>query len=129
MDALGETQLVDAGLETTLQEIFNLEGQDVIEPHAGFVQHADTDEAADEGVSFEQTLGVLLVEGEELTVKGGGKILVSMCARNSSSLFQRGGEWCGGGELGGGYLCRYVYIHICMALMHTHTYTDTDTYI
>jgi len=67
MDGLGEAELVDASLETTLQEIFGLEGQHVIELHAGFVEHTDTHETANEGIAFEETLGVLFVEGEELT--------------------------------------------------------------
>jgi hypothetical protein len=68
MDTLCETELVDAGLETTFQEILNLEGKDVIELHTGFVEHTNTHETANEGVSFEETLGVLLVEGEKLTM-------------------------------------------------------------
>jgi hypothetical protein len=67
VDGLGEAELVDAGLETTLQEVFGLEGQHVIELHAGFVEHTDTDETANEGIAFEETLGVLFVEGEKLT--------------------------------------------------------------
>ncbi|KAL3703925.1 hypothetical protein TMatcc_009615 [Talaromyces marneffei ATCC 18224] len=62
VDGLGETELVDTGLETTLQEILNLQGQDVIELHAGLVEHTDTNETANEGISFEETLGVLLVK-------------------------------------------------------------------
>lgn len=67
VDSLGETELVDTGLETTLQEILNLQSQDVIELHAGLVEHTDTDETANEGISFEETLGVLLVESKKLT--------------------------------------------------------------
>ena len=70
VDGLGKTELVDAGLETALQEVLNLEGQDVIELHAGLVKDTDTDQTANEGVSFEETLGVLLVHGEELTASG-----------------------------------------------------------
>jgi hypothetical protein len=69
VDGLGETELVDTGLETTLQEILDLQGQNVIELHAGLVEHTDTDQTTDEGISFEKTLGVLLVEGKKLTVK------------------------------------------------------------
>lgn len=68
VDRLGETQLVDAGLEAALQEVLNLEGQDVIELHARLVEDTDTHETANEGVTFEETLGVLVVEGEQLTV-------------------------------------------------------------
>jgi hypothetical protein len=67
VDRLGETELVDAGLEAALQEVLDLEGQDVIELHAGLVEDTDTDETADEGVTLEEALGVLLVEREERT--------------------------------------------------------------
>jgi len=68
VDGLGETELVDTGLKTTLQEIFNLQGQHVIELHAGLVEDTDTNETANEGVTFEEALGILFVEGEQLTV-------------------------------------------------------------
>ena len=67
VDRLGKTELVDTGLETTLQEILGLQGQDVIESHAGFIEHTDTDETTNEGISFEETLGVLLIKSEKLT--------------------------------------------------------------
>jgi len=69
VDGLGETELPDAGLEAALQEILGLEGQDVIELHAGLVEHTDADKAANEGIAFEETLRVLLVESEKLTGK------------------------------------------------------------
>lgn len=59
VDGLGETELVDAGLQATLQEILDLEGQDVIKLHAGLVEHTDTDETANEGIAFEQSLGAV----------------------------------------------------------------------
>ena len=68
VDGLGKTELVDTSLETTLQEVLDLQGQDVIELHAGLVKDTDTDQTANEGVSFEQTLWVLLVKGKKLTV-------------------------------------------------------------
>jgi len=69
VDRFGKTELVDAGLEATLQEILSLEGQDVIELHAGLVEDTDANQAANQGIALEETLGVLLVESEELTVK------------------------------------------------------------
>lgn len=69
VDRLGKTELVDAGLETALQEVLDLEGQDVIELHAGLVQDTDTHETANESVTLEETLGVLLVESKERTAK------------------------------------------------------------
>lgn len=76
VDRLGETELVDAGLETALQEVLDLEGQDVIEPHAGLVEDTDTDETANEGVTLEEALGVLLVKSQERTEQE----LAVMCA-------------------------------------------------
>lgn len=68
MDGLGKTELVDTGLQAALQEIFDLKGKDVIELHAGLVEHTNTNQTANEGIAFEETLGVLLVEGKKLTV-------------------------------------------------------------
>lgn len=51
VDRLSKPGLEDLGLETTFQEIFDLEGQHVIEAHARLVQHADADEPTDEGVT------------------------------------------------------------------------------
>ena len=70
VDRLGETEPVHTGLKTALQEILDLEGKDIIESHAGFVEHTDTDETADQGVTLEQTLGILLIESEKLTNPG-----------------------------------------------------------
>ena len=68
VDRLGEAELVDAGLQAALQEILDLEGKHVIELHAGLVEDTDTDQTANEGIAFEKTLGVLLVESKKLTV-------------------------------------------------------------
>jgi nucleoside-triphosphatase THEP1 len=43
VDGLGETELVDTGLEAALQEVLDLEGEHVIKLHAGLVEHTDTD--------------------------------------------------------------------------------------
>ena len=67
VNGLRETALEDLGLETTLQEVLDLEGQHVIETHAGLVQHTDANETADKGVTLEETLRVLVVELEEFT--------------------------------------------------------------
>jgi hypothetical protein len=69
MDRLGKTELVDASLQTAFQEIFDLQGEHVIELHAGFVEHTDTHKSANQGIAFEKTLGVLFVESEELTIQ------------------------------------------------------------
>lgn len=77
VDGLGEAELVDAGLETTLKEILGLEGKDVIELHAGLVKDTDANETANEGIAFEETLGVLLVEGKKLTVAEVSNLAIS----------------------------------------------------
>jgi hypothetical protein len=67
VDGLGQAALEDLGLQPALEEILDLEGEHVIEAHAGLVEHPDAHEPADEGVTLEKTLGVLVVELEELT--------------------------------------------------------------
>ena len=67
VDRLGEATLEDLGLETTLQEVLDLEGEHVIETHAVLVEHADAHETANKGVTLKQALGVLVVELEKLT--------------------------------------------------------------
>lgn len=67
VDGLGKAALEDLGLEATLQEVLDLQGQDVIQTHAGLVEDTDAHETADKGVTLEETLGVLGVELQELT--------------------------------------------------------------
>ena len=67
VDTLRQTTLEHLGLQTSLQEILNLEGQHVIETHAGFVEDADTHETADQTVTLKETLGVFAIELEELS--------------------------------------------------------------
>lgn len=67
VDGLGKTELVDASLETALQKVLDFQGQDVIEPHAWFVEHTNANKSANKGVSLKETLGVFLVESQERT--------------------------------------------------------------
>jgi hypothetical protein len=67
VDRLGEAELEHLGLETALEEVLSLEGEHVVETHARVVKHTDAHQAADKGVALEETLGVLVVELEELT--------------------------------------------------------------
>ena len=67
VDGLSQTALEDLGLEATLQEVLDLEGQHVIETHARLVEHTDADETTDEGVTLEEALGVLIIELEQFT--------------------------------------------------------------
>lgn len=67
MDGLGKSELEDLGLETTLQEIFDLQTEDEIELHALLVQDADPDQTPEKCVAFEQPAGFLLVQGKKFT--------------------------------------------------------------
>ena len=67
VNALRETELEDLSLETALQEILNLQRQHVIQSHTALIEHTDTNETTDEGISFEKTFGVLVVEFEQFT--------------------------------------------------------------
>ena len=88
VDRLGKTELVDTGLETALQEVLNLEGQDVIELHAGLVKDTDTYETANESVTLEEALGVLLVESKKRT----GKLLANSYLAHCASIQLRAGS-------------------------------------
>lgn len=68
VDGLGQTQLVDLRLKTALQEVLDLQSQDVIQSHTGLIEHTDADQTANEGIAFEETLGVLLIKSEKLTM-------------------------------------------------------------
>lgn len=65
--ALCQTKLINASLETTFKEILHFERQDVVELHARFVEHTNTDETTNQGIAFEETLGVFLIERKKLT--------------------------------------------------------------
>ena len=74
MDALGQAQLVHTSLQSPLQEILHLEREHVIELHAGFIKHTHTNETANQGVSFEETIGVLFLNGEQLTASRSSRL-------------------------------------------------------
>jgi len=67
MDGLGESELENLGLETAFQEILDLEAEHIIELHAAFIQHSDTDETTQQSVTLEQPAGIFVLKGEELT--------------------------------------------------------------
>lgn len=67
VDGLGETELEHLGLQTPLEEILSLEGQDVIETHASVVEHTNSNKTTDQSVTLEESLGVLVVELKELS--------------------------------------------------------------
>merc|ERR1719333_1727451 len=65
MDRLCKSQLEDLGLETTLQEILNLETENIIKLHLALVQDTDSDQTSKECVSLEQSLGILLLKSQQ----------------------------------------------------------------
>lgn len=67
VDALGEPTLEDLRLQPPLQKVLHLEGKNVIEPHPLLVQDSNANQSTDEGISLEETLGVLLLQLEELS--------------------------------------------------------------
>ena len=67
VDRLGKTKLVDTGLEAALQEIFDAQGQHVIELHTGLVEDTGSHETANQRVTLEKAAWVFLVECEKLT--------------------------------------------------------------
>lgn len=67
VDTLGEVRLEYLRLQPAFQEILDFQRQHVIETHAGLVEHTNTDETTDQGVTLEKTLGVLVIKLEQLT--------------------------------------------------------------
>ena len=67
MNGFGESKLEDLGLKAPFQEVLNLEAEHVIELHASFIEDTDADQATQECVALEQSAGVLVLKGQEVT--------------------------------------------------------------
>ena len=67
VNRLGKSELEDLRLETTLQEVLDTEGKHVIELHACLIEDTDANESANKGITLKETLGVLVVEREQLS--------------------------------------------------------------
>jgi len=67
VNALGQTTLKHLCLQATLQEILDLQGQHVIQSHPVLIEHTNSHETANQGVTLEESFGILLVEFEEFT--------------------------------------------------------------
>lgn len=67
MNGFGESKLEDLGLEAPFQEVLNLEAEHVIELHASLIEDTDTDQATQECVTLEQSAGILVLKGQEVT--------------------------------------------------------------
>lgn len=83
VNRLGKTGLEHLGLQTSLQKVLDLEGEHVIETHAGFVEHTDSDQTSDNGVTFEQSLGVLVVKLKQFS---GSTTNLGECQGNAPDL-------------------------------------------
>merc|ERR1719203_1607296 len=70
VDALGEAGLADTGLQAAVQELLNGETKDVVELVLGLGEQTEAHEAAQQSLTFEQTLGVLLRHGQQSTGHG-----------------------------------------------------------
>lgn len=67
VNGLGKAKLTNTSLQAALQKVFNLQSQDVIELHAGFIKNANTNKPANQGIAFEEALGIFFVKGEKFT--------------------------------------------------------------
>merc|ERR1719499_447421 len=67
VDGLGQTQLEDLGLQTTLQKVLNLQTENIIQLHLALVQHSDPHQTSEESITLEQSPGVLLLQGQQLS--------------------------------------------------------------
>lgn len=83
VDRLGQTQLVDLSLQSSFQEIFNLQSQDVIQLLLVFRQDTDSHQSSDQGVTIEQSLWVLFISGQQVS---GSTTNLRQLERNSVDL-------------------------------------------
>merc|ERR1712099_29041 len=67
MNGLGQSKLEDLGLQTSFQEILDFEAQNVIQLHSVFVKDSNTDQTTQECVTLEETTGILVLQGEQVT--------------------------------------------------------------
>merc|ERR1739847_121946 len=67
VDRLGETELEHLGLESSLHKVLNLQTENVIELHVLLIENTDSHQSSEEGVTFEQSLWVLVLEGEQVS--------------------------------------------------------------
>lgn len=67
VDGSGKTQLEHLGLQSSLQEVLDSQGQHVIQLHLVLRQDTDSHQSSDQSVTLEQSLGVLLVSGQKVT--------------------------------------------------------------
>ena len=78
-------------LETTLQEVLDLEAENVIELHLVLGQDTDAHQTAKEGITLEETLGVLVLQRQQgtgdLTDLGDGELYTPDFALVARTVF------------------------------------------
>jgi hypothetical protein len=52
VNRFSQTQFENLGLQATLQKVFNLQAEHVIELHASLFQYTDADQATKKGVTY-----------------------------------------------------------------------------
>ena len=67
MNGLGELSGSNDGLESSLHELVDSQSEDVIELLLVRFEEAELDDSSNEGVTFEESLWVSLLEGQELS--------------------------------------------------------------
>lgn len=66
VDALGKAKLEDLSLQPPLQEILHFQTQNVIELHLSLIQHSNTNQTPQQGITYERS------QGEKLKRKAKG---------------------------------------------------------
>ena len=67
VDALGQAQLEHLSLESSLEEVLSLQGEDVVELHLVLGQDAGSHQATQQSISLKQSSWILLIQGEQLS--------------------------------------------------------------
>lgn len=67
VDGSGQAQLEDLGLQSSLQEVLDSQGQHVIQLQLVLGQDTNSHQSSDQSVTLEQSLGVLLISGQQVT--------------------------------------------------------------
>merc|ERR1719340_361216 len=67
VDRVGKVALLDEGLESTLQELGRRQSEHIIELALVVLQETESHHSADEGLTFKESSGILLVHREQNT--------------------------------------------------------------
>jgi hypothetical protein len=67
MNTLSQSALENLCLQSSFQEVFDLQRQHVIQSHPVLIQHSDTNETTNKCITLEKTLRVFVIKLEKLT--------------------------------------------------------------